>query len=253
MSRIIRASVAMASYNGEKYIYDQVQSILSMIGPNDEIIVSDDHSIDQTQAIIRDLARTDERIRFYVNPKKGLGSNFGNALRHCQGKYIFYSDQDDIWIDNKIDLCIQALDSSDKAIVVHDGFYTNATLDCEAENPFGKTLFNGKMLYTNPTKIWIKNKGATLGCCMAFKSQYIKYILPIPNDDHDVWTINLLARLGGVHYLYKKLILHRMHGANVSVPHRRNLRIVITTRLVLLYRLYIRILGYKLRNLINEN
>lgn len=93
-------SVCMAAYNGEKYIKDQLSSILKQIGPNDEVVISDDGSKDKTKNIVDSL--NDTRIRYVENRNKhGFTHNFENALRLAQGDYIFLADQDDIWLDNK--------------------------------------------------------------------------------------------------------------------------------------------------------
>lgn len=232
----VRASVALASYNGEKYIKEQISSIIMMMGESDELVISDDHSTDNTTKIIQDEMKKESRIRFYTNPDRGLGKNFENAIRHCKGEYIFYSDQDDVWIDDKINKCIRVLNESQCSLVVHDGYYT----DCELKrnnNEFGDTIFRNLEMPQSPFRIWIGKGGSTLGCCMAFPKKYIEFITPIPNNDHDVWTINLLSRYGKVIYIYEKLIYHRMHGGNVSVPHRRKLVVVLLSRLLLFGRI----------------
>ena len=95
-------SVCIATYNGEKYIKQQLLSILKQIKVNDEIIISDDHSTDKTFNIIKSF--NDTRIKFFLNNKgKGYTRNFENALEKAHGDIIFLSDQDDIWIDNKVE------------------------------------------------------------------------------------------------------------------------------------------------------
>lgn len=241
----IRVSVAMATYNGERYLEEQLCSVLSMLSGDDEIVISDDHSTDRTIDIIKRFQGEDARIYLYVNPQKGIGPNFENALLHCRGKYIFYSDQDDVWVEDKIGKCVKMLEDPQVAIVVHDGYYVDQNLRHSKDNPFGDTLFKKSKMKSNPIMIWIGSAGM-LGCCMAFRREYISAVMPFPNDDHDVWTINLLSRLGKVAFLYEKLILHRMHGKNVSVPHRRRLDKVFVSRMVLLARLYIRMIKLKI-------
>lgn len=93
-------SVCMAAYNGEKYIKEQLLSILKQIGPNDEVVISDDGSKDRTKDIVDSL--NDKRIRYVENKNKhGFTHNFENALQIAQGDYIFLADQDDIWRDDK--------------------------------------------------------------------------------------------------------------------------------------------------------
>ena len=91
----------MATYNGQEYVKEQIDSILCQLGKDDELVISDDHSVDQTQHIIETY--TDPRIRFYENElAKGVTHNFENALKKSKGDIIFLSDQDDVWYPNKI-------------------------------------------------------------------------------------------------------------------------------------------------------
>ncbi|MEM7184509.1 MAG: glycosyltransferase, partial [Spirochaetota bacterium] len=109
-------SVCIATFNGEKYIHEQLVSILQQLGTNDEIIISDDSSTDNTIKMIH--AINDKRIKIYHNNVRNPIQNFENALRKAQGKYIFLSDQDDIWLETKISITIEHLQKYD--LVVHD-------------------------------------------------------------------------------------------------------------------------------------
>ena len=101
-----RASVALAAYNGEKFIKEQIDSILDMMNQNDELVISYDESSDKTWQIISEYSNKDKRVKVYKDKGKGLESNFNNAVEHCNGKYIFLADQDDVWINNKINVMI---------------------------------------------------------------------------------------------------------------------------------------------------
>ena len=91
----------MATYNGSRYIKEQIDSILSQLSALDELIISDDHSTDSTYKIIKSY--NDNRIKFYLNElEKGVTHNFENALLHSKGDTIFLADQDDVWNKEKI-------------------------------------------------------------------------------------------------------------------------------------------------------
>ena len=110
-------SVCIATYNGGKYISKQIVSILNQLSDSDEIIVSDDGSKDDTINIIESLC--DSRIKSYKNTgKHGVVPNFENALSKAKGDIIFFSDQDDIWADNKVQIMVRELQNAD--FVVHD-------------------------------------------------------------------------------------------------------------------------------------
>ena len=96
-------SVCMATYNGQKYIKEQIDSILCQLGPADELVISDDHSTDLTPDIIKSY--DDKRIKFFYNElKKGVTHNFENALLKSKGDILFLADQDDVWLPNKIEV-----------------------------------------------------------------------------------------------------------------------------------------------------
>ena len=94
-----KISVAMAVYNGSKYIRQQIDSILPQLREGDELIISYDESQDDTLEIIRTYERKDARVKVFTDPGSGVTDNFNNAISHCTGDYIFLSDQDDVWLD----------------------------------------------------------------------------------------------------------------------------------------------------------
>lgn len=93
-------SVAMASFNGEKYIKKQILSILDNLNEDDELVISDDGSTDCTLQIIKEFQ--DSRIKLIKGNHEGINKNFENAIVHCMGDYIFLSDQDDEWYPSKV-------------------------------------------------------------------------------------------------------------------------------------------------------
>ena len=141
-------SVCIATYNGEKYIFEQISSILSQLGKDDEVIISDDGSTDDTIKIIESIC--DNRVRLLINNgKHGFVSNFEKALMKSKGDFIFLSDQDDIWKSNKVQVVLKSLNKYD--LVVHDADLidgngvaksnTSVTLDILLENTINYTAF----------------------------------------------------------------------------------------------------------------
>ena len=140
-----KISVCMATYNGEKYIKEQLESIISQLDENDEVIVSDDHSTDRTLDIVKDLK--DSRIKIFLNKnKKGLTYNFENAIKQAKGNYIFLSDQDDVWLPNKIALSLKGLEDND--VVVTNCMITNNNLNI---------INNSYFKFNNSKKGFLKN------------------------------------------------------------------------------------------------
>ena len=207
----LRVSVAMATYNGEKYLKEQLDSILENLKSNDEIIISDDGSTDKTLKILEQYEGEDSRIKVYKNSKLGVKKNFEKAIEHSNGKYIFLADQDDVWTIDKVDKVLKAFNENDCSLVIHDAIVVNENL---------KKINDSFFSLRNSRSGILKNiyKNSYIGCCIAFKSTMKKYILPIPNniEMHDQWIGILNDKYGKSIFLKDKLIKYRRHTANVS-------------------------------------
>lgn len=220
-----KVSVAMATYNGEKYIEEQITSILKNLTENDEIIVSDDGSSDNTISLLKKI--NDKRIKIVDGPKKGIIKNFENAINNTTGDIIFLSDQDDVWLENKVEVVKRyfELDSNLK-LIVHDNYITDECLKIVNDSFFSfRKVKNG--LLNNI----IKN--SFIGCCIAFKSEIKEEILPIPEDMmmHDQW-IGLIALMNGdVKFIKEKLIYYRRHENNSSNFQRNSIFVMIKNRI----------------------
>lgn len=126
-------SVCMATYNGQKYIEEQLRSILQQISDEDEIIISDDGSKDETLSIISTI--DDSRIKIYVNDgTHGFTHNFENALSKSNGDIIFLSDQDDIWTENKVQTVLKELEKVD--FVTHDCITVDSEMNVLSQSRF---------------------------------------------------------------------------------------------------------------------
>ncbi|WP_371375386.1 glycosyltransferase family 2 protein [Thalassotalea aquiviva] len=199
----------MATYNGEKYIKMQLSSILEQIGSRDELIIVDDCSQDNTAKLVRSL--NDERIKFIQNENNlGVVANFYKGLTEAKGDFIFLSDQDDYWEENKVSLISESLKNYD--LVCHDCRVTDMKLNVTGESYF-EFRKSGKGLLKN----FFKN--GYIGCCMAFKKEVFeaahKGFLNAPM--HDVW-LGLVAEIKGfkVNFINEKLIKYRRHENVVS-------------------------------------
>lgn len=207
-------SVCMATYNGGKYIQEQVESILEQLGVDDELVVSDDGSKDDTLKILSCFH--DDRIKVYLNTgEHGFVKNFENALCNVKGDIIFLSDQDDVWHERKVKIVLDALKVYD--LVIHDA----QLIDGEG-NPLGKTYYS--TLHSKTSFIANLWKTRWLGCCMAFRRHVLDYCLPIPPNivAHDYW----IGMMGMVRFrcffLSDVLIDYRRHGGNVSTSSEKS-------------------------------
>lgn len=200
-------SVCIPTYNGEKFLKPQVDSVLSQLSQDDEIIVSDDGSSDNSIAILENY--NDQRIKIFSNPRKGVISNIENALQHSIGEYIFLCDQDDVWVENKVSIMIKAMVESD--LVVSDCYVTDQNLNIIYESFYKQN--NSK---TNKWLALLKNP--YLGCCMAFNRKVLDTALPFPSKIpmHDIWIGNVAAFKFQIKFISDKLIFYRRHGNNAS-------------------------------------
>jgi len=197
----------MATYNGEKYIREQVSSILQQLGENDELIVSDDGSTDST---LQELTVfNDSRIKVFDGPHKGLTYNFENAIVHASGDYLFLSDQDDVWEPDKVRSMVAALQDAD--LVISDAWIA----DKDAVST-GVSLFD----ICKPHKgFWLTLYHTTyIGCCTAFRRTILKKLLPFPPHIvmHDYWIGMIADFYYKTTFIPDKLLRYRRHGDNAS-------------------------------------
>ena len=200
-------SVCLATYNGERFIKEQLDSILCQLDKNDEVILSDDGSKDQTLDIVK--AYNDPRIHVYHNQNHGFVYNFENAISHASGDYIFLSDQDDIWFPNKVARCLDLL--QDHIIVNHNSLITDKDGKGDGNDFFSMHHSKGGFWQT----IW---RNSYSGCCMAFRKELLEWALPFPKNiaSHDIWLGLIAEKKGTSCFLDEPLIYYRRHGHNAS-------------------------------------
>lgn len=205
-------SVCIATYNGEKYILEQLDSILLQLSEKDEVIISDDNSTDNTLALIKEY---DSRIKVITNTRKGVISNFENALLAAKGDVIFLADQDDVWLPDKVEICLQALKNYD--LIVSDCYITDEKL-----NIISDSFYETNRSKANKYKAFLRNP--YLGCAMAFNRTVLDLALPFPKSIpmHDIWLGNIAAFKRSVRFLPDKLIYYRRHGDNASTASEKS-------------------------------
>ncbi len=204
----MNVSVCMATHNGEQYLRQQIDSILSQLDEDDELIISDDNSSDDTLSIL--YSYKDSRI-IVLEPKK-FGSpskNFERALTYCHNTIIFLADQDDIWHINKISVMKTALEKND--LVVCDCKIVDENLSILHDSFFSRNHSKSGLI-----KNFIKN--SFIGCCMAFRKSVLAKSLPFPEDipSHDQWIGLIAERYFTVAFIPEVLVDHRRHFNNYS-------------------------------------
>ena len=215
-----RLTVCIATLNGEKYIQQQLESILPQLHENDEVIISDDGSTDKTINIIQSF--NDGRIKIVENNSiKGYVFNFENALKHAKGEYIFLSDQDDRWMNNKVSISLRYLKQYD--LIVSDCIVVDKDLNVIHQSYFD-LVHSGKGLVRNIYKC------TYMGCCMAFKRSVLKKALPFPPHTpmHDGW-LGLVAELYFKPcFIQEKLVMYRRHDRNMSTTGEKSTNSLLT-------------------------
>lgn len=234
-------SVCIATYNGEDYIKDQVDSILSQLSSSDEIIISDNHSTDSTIDILQSF--DDPRIKIFFCNTLGVVRNFENALINSTGEFIFLADQDDVWIDGKVKLMLELLNKCD--LVMSNGSVVNKELIHS-----GNTIYD----FSKPKIGLLSNilRNSFTGCCIAFNRSILEKSLPFPRATpmHDWWIALIAQAFGTVHIINEPLILYRRHDNNVSSLtsiSKNSLLVKLGTRLILTFIFLARILILSLK------
>ena len=229
-------SVAMAVYNGEKYLPEQLDSILPQLEPGDEIVVSYDKSKDGTWALLQSYREKYPQIRVLENQNPGINGNFNNAIAGCSGDYIFICDQDDRWAENKRAAVVETFEKTGADMVIHNGVHIDGEGKTISEPFF--TMYrigNGKL----------KNilKPRYSGCCTAFTKEMAKKIMPMPMvlDAYDHWIGTVGEFMGTIAYDDRILLYHRIHGSNVTPVSTRSLSVILKARATLLCQLRRRI------------
>jgi len=217
---VSKISVVMACYNGSEFIRAQIDSILPQLSLGDELIIYDDASRDTTIDVVKSYS--DERI-LLVSGKSNVGVNraFELALSHSTGKYIFFSDQDDIWQPGRVQIMLEAFEERSAFLVSgRFDFIDKNSNSIDFVFDFLKTDKSDNYL-DNILKIFTGDANY-YGCAMAIDRDFLSYVLPFPDDleSHDLWfalCANVLKR--NVH-LDDLVLSRRLHGNNLSVVNR---------------------------------
>jgi glycosyltransferase involved in cell wall biosynthesis len=205
----MKISIAMATYNGAKYILDQLNSYAAQKRLPDELIICDDCSEDKTIEIIEEFKLTAPFPISLIQNRTNLGfvKNFEKALSLCTGDIIFLSDQDDVWMVDKVAECEKLFQINvDTLIVINDAVICNGDLIPTAFTKIGQTL-----------KLGLNISNFITGCCCAIRKELLDVVLPIPSDiAHDEW-INSFGNIFEARTIcHFPLQYYRRHYENTS-------------------------------------
>jgi glycosyltransferase involved in cell wall biosynthesis len=211
----------MATYNGQKFIEKQILSILSQMKDDDELIIVDDASKDNTVAIIRKIK--DKRISIFLNKdNKGVNYSFQRAISLARKPYIFLSDQDDIWVSGRVDRMLAVLSCNpEKLLLTSNCIYIDhqdTVINFINDRVFEK---DSELNFKNILSIF-RGVENYFGCTMLFRKELVDLILPFPEyiESHDLWIAKMANIMGRNLHLETNTLQRRIHGNNASVVSR---------------------------------
>lgn len=221
-----KVDILLATYNGARFLKEQLDSILNQTHTEFRLIISDDKSTDKTRAIIEEYAAKDSRIEYHFQ-KKNLGviKNFEFLLKRVESDYFMFSDQDDIWKENKIELSLAKLKEDDADLVYSDLEVVDRDLKTIYKSYWKlKGLENKVKKYNNFEALYLNN--FITGCTMLSKKKFIDLILPLPTKSkyvlHDYWVSLIVSQHGVLTYVKEPLIKYRQHKDNKIGSRKRS-------------------------------
>ncbi|PSB59236.1 glycosyltransferase family 2 protein [Chamaesiphon polymorphus] len=212
-------SIAIATYNGEAFLREQLDSIYSQTYKNIEIIVTDDCSVDSTPQILEEYCQK-YGLRYYLNEcNLGFLKNFEQAISLCNGEYIALCDQDDVWIDRKIELELSSLLQVESSVgknmpvlVFSDLQIVNSEMKTISDLFYNPPNFDPNK--TDYNHLLVQN--VVVGCTVLFNRSLKNIALPIPIDAmyHDHWLAIVASIFGKIRFLDLKTVHYRQHLEN---------------------------------------
>lgn len=216
----------MSTYNGFEYVDDQIQSIINQTYTNWHLYIRDDGSSDNTLSKLRNYEKSDERIHVLIDGNNlGPRDSFMNLLESINADYYFFSDQDDKWLPDKVELCLNYMlrnDNRKKPLLIFtDVIPTDSNLVPDSISLWERYNLN-PYLYDNP-KIALINPIA-LGMTMCFNDQLKKHAFPInPSIGmHDSWIFYIAVKFGKLLPINHPTVLYRQHSKNVCGIYDKN-------------------------------
>lgn len=209
--------ILLATYNGEKYITEQIESILNQTYKDFRLLISDDCSTDNTRQIISEYVKKDKRIIVYTQKENiGVVQNFEFLMKKVENDYFMFSDQDDIWKENKIEKSLNKIEEGFD-LVYSDLEVVDENLNVTYNSYWKlKGIYNKIKKYNNFESLYLNN--FVTGCTIISRKDLIKDVLPLPNTSkyvlHDYWISLIISQNGKISYVEEPLIKYRQHKNN---------------------------------------
>jgi len=213
-----KVDILLATYNGEKYLKEQLDSILNQTYTGFRLLISDDMSTDSTRAILKEYANKDNRIKIYLQ-KKNLGviENFEFLLGKVRSEFFMFSDQDDIWDFDKVKLSFDKIRETNSNLVYTNLEVVDKDLKVMYESYWELKGFENKIKkYNNFDSLYLNNY--VTGSTIISRKELIEKILPLPKSTkyilHDYWVALMVSQYGNISYIKEPLIKYRQHKDN---------------------------------------
>ncbi|WP_348678600.1 glycosyltransferase family 2 protein [Alcanivorax profundi] len=206
----MKISIAMASYNGEKFIKEQLESFVSQTRLPDELVITDDGSTDSTEEIVKRFSLLAPFPVIFHRNETNLGfvKNFEKAMSLCQGDIICLSDQDDVWDKSKLSVVEQCFSESPQTQL-----FINDQLVCD-----GDLVSYGFTSFEKARSLGLGDDWVIYGCCTSVRKRFFELVSPFPDDfpGHDTWLNKLAIYMGGREIVEQPLQKYRRHDDNAS-------------------------------------
>ena len=212
-----KVDILLATYNGEKYLREQIDSILNQTHTEFRLLISDDGSTDGTIEILKEYKEKDGRIDvFFQENNLGVVKNFEFLLEKVEAKYYMFSDQDDIWKETKIEKSLNKIEEGFD-LVYSDLEVVDENLNVTYSSYWKlKGIYNKIKKYNNFESLYLNN--FITGCTMISKKELINSFMPLPNTSkfvlHDYWISLIISQNGKIAYIEEPLIKYRQHKNN---------------------------------------
>ena len=207
-----KVDILLATYNGEKYIREQIDSILNQTYKEFRLLISDDGSTDGTRDILNEYKAKDDRIEIFMQEENlGVVKNFEFLLKKVEAKYYMFSDQDDIWKDEKIEKSLNKIEEGFD-LVYSDLEVVDENLNVTYESYWKlKGIYKKIKKYNNFESLYLNN--FITGCTVISKKELIDSFMPLPNISkfvlHDYWISLIISQNGKIAYIEEPLIKYR--------------------------------------------
>ena len=224
----LRFSILMCVKDGEKYLKEQIESIINQDFTYWELLIVDDCSIDNSFKILKTFAKDEKRIKLIKNQKNlGILRSFIINVKKQKGEWIVFCDQDDIWIENKLSTLNRFInEKSSFNLFLHNGAYLVDKNEKKMRGAFGDFITNNQTVYSekpylNFLNLFFHNK--VIGCFSCVNNNFIrKYLinLPLSNIYHDHWIAILVSLYSRIYFIDLELIKYRRHQKNNTLRNK---------------------------------